>query len=63
MMEFLKGNRTYIISGLGAIATFIYSIGKIDFNTYSTICGFLGFGTAAALRAGIANSDPKMNNK
>lgn len=62
-MEFLKGNKTYIISGLGAIATFIYSIGTIDFDTYSAICGFLGFGAASALRAGLANSDPKMNNK
>ena len=52
-MDFLKGNRTYILSILLGIATALHAAGVFDAGLYATIMGILAPGTAMALRAGM----------
>lgn len=52
-MDILKGKKTYLISALWAIATFVYSMGWIDQYTFSLIQGALLPAGIAALRAGV----------
>ena len=52
-MKGLKGYKTYIFAGLGAIASFAMYMGWIDRSLFEAIAGFLGFGSLVALRAGV----------
>ena len=51
--DFLKGKRTYIFAGLGAIVVFCYWMTWIDYIIAEQLVAMLGFGGLAALRAGI----------
>ena len=51
--KLLKGRKTYIVACLFALATFAYSVGYIDENTYRMIEGILLPAGLAALRAGV----------
>lgn len=63
-MKFLEGYKSYMIAAALAVTTFLYSIGKIDFHTFSAISGFLGSGGLATIRSAIvSNSDPQMATK
>jgi hypothetical protein len=54
VIAFLKGKKTYILSGLGALVVFAYFLGFIDYQVLDLLLGLLGFGSLAALRAGVA---------
>ena len=56
-MNFLSGKKAYLIAGAGALATFAHLMGWLDDGVYQTICGLLGAGGLAALRAGVAASE------
>ena len=52
-MDWFKGKKTYIVAALAGIVTAVYTLGYIDVETYTTVMGFLGAGSIAALRAGV----------
>jgi hypothetical protein len=49
----LAGKKTYIMAVLGALVSFAHLMGWIDRGIFEALMGILGFGAAAALRAGI----------
>jgi len=49
----LSGYKTYIMSALIAVATFVYYMQWVDLNTYTLILGILGAGSVASIRASI----------
>ena len=53
IIKALEGRKTYLISALWALATFVYSAGFIDQDTYNMIQGVLFPAGLAALRAGV----------
>ena len=55
-MNFLTGKKTYLIAGAVALATFAHIMGWLDDGVYQMICGLLGAGGLAALRAGVTKS-------
>ena len=50
-MESLKGYKTYILAAIIGAATVAKALGYLDENTYNTLMGLLGAGTAATLAA------------
>lgn len=57
-MNFLIGKKTYLIAGALALVTFARVMGWLDDAAYQMICGLLGAGGLAALRAGVTKSGP-----
>jgi hypothetical protein len=60
-METLKGNKTYIIAVLIALATGVKYLGYIDDTLYQTIIGVLGAGGLATMRKSVENVDKKVS--
>ncbi len=56
MLNILTGRKTYILAALGGVVTVAHLLGWIDGELYMAVMGLLGFGTVAALRAGVAKS-------
>lgn len=54
IVDFLKGKKSYILAGLGVLTVLANHYSYISSSTEQQILLILGFGTVAALRAGIA---------
>lgn len=54
ILEMLSGKKTYLLGTAGTIVIGLWMFGMIDTETAEQVLGFLGFGAAVALRAGIA---------
>jgi len=55
----LAGKKSYLLAGAVALATFAKAMGWIGDDLYTAMLGFLGAGSVAALRAGIARGIPR----
>lgn len=53
MLTALKGYRTYICAGLGALVVLAHFLGFESADTANTLLGLLGFAGLAALRAAV----------
>ena len=53
IIEFLKGKKTYIQSGIALVVIALWMGGYIDEVTAAPILAMLGFGSAISLKAGI----------
>lgn len=51
LLEYLRGKKTYILSGLGVVVVALWALGVIDQDTADKLLVALGFGSVAALRA------------
>lgn len=54
-IEYIKGKRTYIMVGLGAVVLALNLVGVIEQDTMATILTALGMGGVVTLRLAIAN--------
>ena len=54
LLTWLKGKKTYLLAALGALVAFAHFAGWLDSEAAGTLLVLLGFGTGAALRAGVA---------
>lgn len=52
-MDFLRGKKTYLFAGLGALLTLGHLLGWVNLEVYQELMALLGFGSVAALRAGM----------
>ena len=59
-MDFIKGNKTYIIAIAMGIATAMNTAGLIDTATFQTIMAFLGSGGLATLRHAMTPTKPTL---
>jgi len=57
MIQFLKGKKTYLVAGLGALVTFAYYMGWISQEIYMALLGVLGFSGMATMRSAISNTE------
>lgn len=54
ILAFINGKKTYILVALGLTVQSVNLLGYLDESTSNTILAYLGLGTIATLRAGIA---------
>lgn len=59
VIEFLRGKKTYILTGLGVLVVLLNLFGVIDSSNMLTILSGLGFASVAALRDAISNLGSK----
>lgn len=59
-MDFLKGNKTYLIAIAMGIATALHAADLIDTGTFQTIMAFLGSGGLATLRHAVTPGKPTL---
>ena len=55
-MEWLSGKKTYILTGCGTIVVGLWMFGVIETQVADYCLAALGFGSLAALRAGVTKS-------
>ncbi len=58
VLEFLKGKKTYVLAVAGAVVMGLWMAGVLDQEAADALLAMLGFGSIAALRAGIQKSGP-----
>ena len=63
MLKTLSGYRTYIQAGLGVAIIVAMILGYVSADVGVTILGLLGFGSIAALRSAVSNSENAITDK
>ena len=57
VIEFLSGKKTYVLTGAGVLVVGLWMYGVVTLEQANYALAALGFGSIAALRAGIAKGE------